>query len=77
MNVLDGTMLRDVKIRISKPEPKLKFDEIRKGQELGRDDQKKNVSRTAVEATAPWFGVYEVRFVVWPCEVVVAPIRVV
>ncbi len=57
MHLLDGIILRDVKIRVSQPEPKLKFNEIRRDQEVGREEQ--NVSKTAVEATAPWFGVYE------------------
>ncbi len=62
-------MLRDVKIRASQLEPKPRYNEIRRDQEVGREGRQ-NISKTAVEATAPWFGVYEVSLW-WFCEVVI------
>ncbi len=57
MHLLDGIILRDIKIRVSQPEPKLKFNEIRRCQEVRQEEQ--TASKTAVEATTPWFGMYE------------------
>ncbi len=57
--MMNGKMLRDVKLRVSQLQPKPHYNDIRRDREIGREGRE-NISKTAVEATAPWFGVYDV-----------------